>query len=109
MFSSFKTRENHANILVYLTYEGVEPLAEAGQQGESDEISKAGCHGCGHIIGVDAYPFGPKNHTHHNNTCRRFKTWLTLDAPAIVEMYHSFRKNKRKSSKLFRQMKVGVI
>ena len=68
------TRSSFFSILPLFTYEGVEPVTEAGQKGKSDEVPEAGSHGCGHVVRVDSHPLGPNDHTHHNNTWRGLKT-----------------------------------
>lgn len=55
------------------TYDGVGPLTEASQQGQCDEIPKAGSHGCGHVVRVDSQPLGADNHSHHKDTSKGVK------------------------------------
>lgn len=45
-----------------------EEAADPGQQRQSDEVSKAGGDGCGHIVRVDAHFPGTNDHCNHHQT-----------------------------------------
>lgn len=51
-----------------LTQAVVEALTDPGQDGQRDEVTKAGSDGRGYIIRVDASLLRTHDHTHHDDT-----------------------------------------
>lgn len=60
-------------VFTIITYVGVRKKTAASQQGESEEIPKAGCHWHGHVVRVEAKTFGSKDKSHHDDTWRDIK------------------------------------
>lgn len=74
------------NLLIY-TYAFVEPLAQAGQDGQGDEVTKAGSDGRGHVVWVDANPLGAGDHSHHDDPWE--KTTQSSHIQATVQLHNS--------------------
>ena len=51
-----------------LTSHSVEPIRDAGEEGEGDEVSEAGCNGRGHIVRVNVEELGDYHHSDHHTT-----------------------------------------
>lgn len=48
----------------------IEEAANKSQNGQRDEISQAGCNGCGNVVRVDPQLSCTDHHTDHQHSCR---------------------------------------